>query len=170
MRFLRNPKGHPPSLVGGAGQGVGWQARTKAAVQGSLLLVAEAAGTLGSAAGVPLAAATGKVYLAVLLAFFGLGCCLRFVRLRRRLLLPQGHGAAVAQAPSAPAWLTPIVGLLSVAEVALLVEATRLPVRADQPGFETTNWWWVLAGFVVLFWLQRGWLGDRLAGRPTPHH
>ena len=40
-------------------------------------------------------------------------------------------------------------------------------VRADQQGFDTANWWWVLAGFVVLFWLQRGWLGERLTGRPT---
>lgn len=167
MRFLRNPKSSPPASVGRASQGDGWLARAKSTVQGSVLLVAEAAGTLGSAAGVPLAAMTGKVYLAVLLALFGLGCGLRFVRLRRRLLQPHMHVAAVAKAPSAPMWLTPAVGLLSAVEVALLVEATRLPVRADQPGFDTTNWWWVLAGLAVLFWVQRGWLGERLVSKPS---
>ncbi len=169
MRFLRNPKISSPASVGRVSQGDGWLARAKATVQGGVLLVAEAAGTLCSAAGVPIAAVTGKVYLAVLLALFGLGCGLRFVRLRRRLLQPPVHGAAVAKAPSAPAWLTPAVGLLSAAEVALLVEATRLPVRADQPGFDTANWWWVLAGLTVLFWVQRGWLGERLVNKPSSH-
>ncbi|UJW80427.1 hypothetical protein [Hydrogenophaga sp. SL48] len=146
---------------------MGWLARTKAAVQGRVLLVVEAVGTLASVLGVPLAALTGKAYLAVLVALFGLGCCLRFVRLRQKLR--PTDGAPVSMWQSTPAWLTPAVGLLPAIEVALLVEATRLPVRADQPGFDTANWWWVLAGFVVFFWLQRGWLGDRLAGKPTTY-
>jgi uncharacterized membrane protein YfcA len=132
----------------------------RAAVHGNVLLVAEAVGAAASAVGVPLAAITGKLYLAVLVALFGLGCGLRFVRLRKKLKQPDRVHAALPQAT--PAWLTPVVGLLSAVEVALLVEATRLPVRADQPGFDTANWWWVLAGFVVLFWMQRGWLCDRL--------
>jgi uncharacterized membrane protein YfcA len=139
--------------------------RAKAAVRGRVLLVVEAAGALASAVGVPLAAVTGKLYLAALVALFGLGCCLRFVRLRHKLR--QIDLEAVAVSPPAPVWLTPVVGLLSAVEVTALVEAARLPVRADQQGFDTANWWWVLAGFVVLFWLQRGWLGERLTGRPT---
>lgn len=165
MRLLRGPRSSPSHPVGGAGRATGWMVRTKAAVRGRVLLVVEAAGTLASAVGVPLATVTGRLYLAALVALFGLGCCLRFVRLRQKLR--QIDHEAVSVSPSAPVWLTPVVGLLSAVEVAVLVEATRLPVRADQPGFDTANWWWVLAGFVVLFWLQRGWLGERLTGRPT---
>ena len=168
MRLLRSSGSSPPPAVAGAGQNqnLGWMARTKASVQGRVLLVVEAAGTLASAVGVPLAALTGKLYLAVLVALFGLGCCLRFVRLRQRLR--QTRQEVVADSPPAPVWLTPAVGLLSAVEIAVLVEATRLPVRADQAGFETAHWWWVLAGFAVLFWLQRGWLGERLTSSPTP--
>ncbi|WP_066262762.1 hypothetical protein [Hydrogenophaga flava] len=133
------------------------------AVQGRVLLMVEAAGALASVLGVPLAALTGKLYLAALVALFGLGCCLRFVRLRQRLR--ETRHETVVVPPPAPVWLTPLVGLLSAVEVAVLVEATRLPVRADQAGFDTAHWWWVLAGFVVLFWLQRGWLGERLTSR-----
>ncbi|MFC3682348.1 hypothetical protein [Hydrogenophaga luteola] len=165
MRLLRSPKNSPAPPVAEAGRDKGWLARTKMAVQGRVLLMVEAAGALASVVGVPLAALTGKLYLAALVALFGLGCCLRFVRLRQRLR--QTRQEAVVVPPPAPVWLTPLVGLLSAVEVAVLVEATRLPVRADQPGFDTANWWWVLAGFVVLFWLQRGWLGERLTGRPT---
>lgn len=141
----------------------GWLARIRTTARGGVLLAVEAAGALASAVGAPLAALTGKLYLAVLVALFGLGCCLRFMRLRQKRRQP-GHTDAETQRRS-PAWLTPAVGVLSAIEVSLLVEATRLPVRADQPGFDTANWWWVLAGFVVLFWLQRGWLADRLSGK-----
>ncbi|WP_066152198.1 hypothetical protein [Hydrogenophaga pseudoflava] len=167
MRLLRSPKNSPVSPVAEARRDTGWLARTKVAVQGRVLLVVEAAGALASVVGVPLAALTGKLYLAALVALFGLGCCLRFVRLRQRLR--QTRQEAVAVPPSAPVWLTPVVGLLSAVEVAVLVEATRLPVRADQTGFDTAHWWWVLAGFVVLFWLQRGWLGERLTSRTATH-
>jgi hypothetical protein len=163
--FKRLRKTPDTATVSAAAPRVGWLARTKATVQGGALLVAEGVGTLASAVGVPIAAVTGKVYLAVLIALFGLGCCLRFVRLRRTLRLPEGGSSPVSLA--APLWLSPAVGLLSAIEVALLVEVTRLPVRADQPGFDTANWWWVLAGFVVLFWVQRGWLGERLADKQT---
>lgn len=163
MSLLRGSRSGQPRHMGAARTDSGWLVRTKAAVHGRVLLAAEATGTLASALGVPLAVVTGKLYLAALVALFGLGCCLRFVRLRRRL--SQAGHEPVRGSPPAPAWLTPVVGLLSAVEVALLVEATRLPVRADQPGFDTANWWWVLAGFVVLFWLQRGWLGERLTGK-----
>jgi hypothetical protein len=163
--FKRLRKTPDTATVSAGAPRVGWLVRAKATVHGGALLVAEGAGTLASAVGVPIAAVTGKVYLAVLIALFGLGCCLRFVRLRRTLRLPQGRASPVSLA--APLWLSPAVGLLSVIEVALLVEATSLPVRSDQPGFDTANWWWVLAGFLVLFWVQRGWLGERLADKQT---
>lgn len=163
MKWQLGSRRDRPSSLGAPRASGGWLVRVKAAAQGGLLLLAEVAGATGSAVGVPLAAVTGKVYLAVLVALFGLGCCVRFVRLRRRLRQP----ARVSEVPPKPvsAWLAPAVGVLSGIEVALLVEATRLPVRADQPGFSTANWWWVLAGFLVLFWLQRSWLRDHLAGR-----
>lgn len=167
MRLLRSPKPtQQASPLAETRRDPGWLARTKGAVQGHVLLVVEAAGALASVVGVPLVALTGKLYLAALAALFGLGCCLRFVRLRQRLR--QTQEAAVVP-PAAPVWLTPVVGLLSAVEVAVLVEATRLPVRADQAGFDTAHWWWVLAGFVVLFWLQRGWLVERLTGRAATH-
>ena len=168
MRLLRSPKNSPAPPVAEAGRNIGWLARKRVAVQGRVLLMVEAAGALASVVGVPLAALTGKLYLAALVALFGLGCCLRFVRLRQRQR--QIDHEAFVVSPTVPVWLTPVVGLLSAVEVAVLVEATRLPVRADQPGFDTAHWWWVLAGFVVLFWLQRGWLGERLTSRAATRH
>jgi hypothetical protein len=137
-----------------------WIVRVKMAARGGVLLMAEAAGAVASVVGAPLAAFTGKLYLAVLIALFGLGCYLRFVRLRQKRRQTGRSPVQALQRP--PAWLAPTVGALSAVEVALLVEATRLPVRADQPGFDTANWWWVIAGFILLFWLQRGWMIDRL--------
>lgn len=129
-------------------------------------MVAEAAGAVASVVGAPLAAFTGKLYLAVLVALFGLGCCLRFMRLRQKRRQTGRSPVRALQRP--PAWLAPAVGALSAVEVALLVEATRLPVRADQPGFDTANWWWVIAGFILLFGLQRGWMIDRLQAARLP--
>jgi hypothetical protein len=137
----------------------GWLVRAKAATQGGVMLAAEAAGAGLSVIAAPLAAVTGRLYIAVLVAAFGLGCGLRFVRLRKK------HGQSSTPTPckvTPPAWRTPLLLLVSAMEMALLVEATRWPVRADQPGFEPTNWLWVIVGFAVLFWLQRGWMMDRL--------
>jgi hypothetical protein len=160
MSWNASSKNRRSTLVVDASSDLSWFGRTKAAIQGNVLLVSEAAGAAVCAVSVPLAAVTGKFYLAALVSLFGLGCSLRFVRLRKKLRQPDGIPIELQK--SIPAWVTPVVGVLSAIEVALLVEATRLPVRVDQPGFETTSWWWVLAGFVVLFWLQRGWLVDRL--------
>ncbi len=137
----------------------GWLARAKAATQGGVMLAAEATGAGLSVIAAPLAAFTGRLYIAVLIVAFGLGCGLRFVRLRQK----RGQGGAPAPSPApTPVWLTPLVLLVSALEMALLVEATRWPVRADQPGFEPTNWLWVIVGFAVLVGLQRGWLMHRL--------
>lgn len=157
--FKRPRNASGTTAVSAAPPRSGWLARAKASTQGGVALAAEATGAGLSVIAAPLAAFTGRLYIAVLVAAFGLGCGLRFVRLRQK----RGQGGAPAPRPApTPVWLTPLVLLVSALEMALLVEATRWPVRADQPGFEASNWWWVLAGFVVLFWLQRGWLGDRL--------
>jgi hypothetical protein len=168
MTWKLSPRNNRSSLIVETGSKAGWFDRVRETIHGNVLLVAEAAGAAASAVGVPLAAVTGKLYLAVLVALFGLGCGLRFVRLRRKRRQPDRVHVALPHVSRA--WLTPVVGLLSAIEVALLVEATRLPVRADQPGFDTANWWWVLAGFAVLFWLQRGWLGDRLHAKARQSH
>lgn len=156
--FKRPRNASGTTAVSAAPPRSGWLARAKASTQGGVALAAEATGAGLSVIAAPLAAFTGRLYIAVLVAAFGLGCGLRFVRLRQK----RGQGGAPAPRPaSTPVWLTPLVLLVSALEMALLVEATRWPVRADQPGFEPANWLWVIVGFAVLVGLQRGWLMQR---------
>jgi hypothetical protein len=56
----------------------GWLARAKAATQGGVMLAAEATGAGLSVLATPLAAFTGRLYIAVLVAAFGLGGDLGF--------------------------------------------------------------------------------------------
>lgn len=97
-----------------------------------------------------LAAVLGKLLLAAALAAVGLGI---FLRLSGRRAPPLHRPAP----PSVSACL--VVGLLSVVEVALLVEATQLPVRFHQPGFAWYHWVGVSLALGLAYRVQlRAWM------------
>lgn len=98
-----------------------------------------------SASGTAAALVFGKVLLAVALGAFALGAFFRLSSRRR-----QQQAIDVRD----PAWLAPVASLITVVECALLVEATDLPVRFSQPGFQVHHWLFVLAFLIVAFVAQ----------------
>ena len=110
---------------------------------------------LGALIGAPVAAVFGKLFLAVILGAVALGVFLRFAGRRR--------GGAPMPAVVTPAWVHVLAGLASAIEVAVLVEATKLPVRHDQPDFTQANWLLVLLAWGIAYALQKKWLGAALA-------
>lgn len=116
----------------------------------------EALAALGSGAGGAVALVTGKLLLAALLGLVACGLVMRLLA-RRKL--------ADRQRPLPPApWMRLAAGIGAAALCAALVEAVKLPVRYDQPGFERSNWLIVLAALLVLYSLLLG-LVRRIATR-----
>ena len=112
----------------------------RSAIARRIEVAAELAGLAVSLSGVSLAALFGKLILAVLLGAIALGL---FLRVAARRAGPR------AAEPATPRWVGPASALLSLVEAAVLVEATHLPVRFDQPGFELHHWGLVLVGVGV---------------------
>ncbi|PUE06526.1 hypothetical protein B9Z48_20185 [Limnohabitans sp. WS1] len=107
--------------------------------------LADLGGIAFSLSGATAAAVFGKALLAVVLGALALGFFLRI------------SGRRVASDPSAlrtPRWILAVSGLLSLVEVGVLVEATNLPVRFTQNGFELFHWALVLLAFIVAFFIQ----------------
>ena len=98
-----------------------------------------------SASGTAAALVFGKVLLAVALGAFALGAFFRLSSRRRQRQAIDDRD---------PAWLAPVASLITVVECALLVEATDLPVRFSQPGFQVHHWLFVLAFLIVAFVAQ----------------
>ena len=98
-----------------------------------------------SLSGATAAIVFGKLLLAVILGSVTLGIFLRFAARRAKRLSPsaQTHG-----------WIRPVSAILTVVEAAVLVEATGLPVRFSQPGFEAYHWIYVLLFLGVAYRLQ----------------
>lgn len=117
----------------------------RAAIAKRIEVVAELLGLAVSLSGAGLAAIFGKLILAMLLGAMALGLFLR-VSARRA-------GPREAE-PATPRWVGPASALLSLVEAAVLVEATHLPVRFDQPGFELHHWGLVLVGLGVGYFVQ----------------
>ena len=120
------------------------------ALSGRVAWLGEAVMLLVSWSGATLAAVLGKLLLAAALAAVGLGIFLRL----------SGRRAPPRLRPAAPsAWACLVVGLLSAVEVALLVEATQLPVRFHQPGFAWYHWVGVSLALGVAYRVQlRAWM------------
>ena len=51
-------------------------------------------------------------------------------------------------------WLKLICVFLSLIEVAILTEATNLPVRLNQAGFEKQNWVLIVLALLIMYFLQ----------------
>ena len=102
------------------------------------LILADGAGLVLSASGASLVAITGKLMLAVVLGAVALGFFLRLASRRKAKVI----------APMRPAnWVYGVSVALALVEVAVLVEATKLPIRFDQPSFEP--WHWALVVFAL---------------------
>jgi hypothetical protein len=95
--------------------------------------------------GATAAAVFGKALLAAVLGALALGFFLRFSGRR---------AASKTSVESTPAWVSAVSGLLSLVEVGVLVEATNLPVRYTQDGFELFHWALVLLAFGIAFIAQ----------------
>ncbi|MES2956576.1 MAG: hypothetical protein V4792_00240 [Pseudomonadota bacterium] len=100
-------------------------------------VIAEVAGLAIALSGATLAAVFGKFVIAVILGAIALGLFLRFTGRR-------SQGQAVARVT--PGWVRLASAGLAAIEAAALVEATDLPVRFSQQGFEFKHW--VLVGLV----------------------
>jgi hypothetical protein len=117
----------------------------RTAVAKRIELLADLGGIGLSLSGATAAAVFGKVLLAVVLGALALGFFLRI------------SGRRVAGDPSAlrtPRWVLAVSGLLLLVEVGVLVEATNLPARFTQDGFELLHWALVLLAFIVAFFIQ----------------
>lgn len=125
-----------------------WATRLWASTLVKLELAVELLACTASLAGIPVALIVGKLFLAVILAVVALGVVLRISGRRK-------SGARAVPAKPAPIWHFLMAGLLSIVEVALLVEATGLPVRYDQPQFTQLNWLLVILALGLVFGLQR---------------
>lgn len=128
----------------------------KRRIADSLLLAADVAGVFLSASGAAIVAFLGKLMLAVVLAAIALGFFLRIAG-RKKL-------AAVAAPARLGLRYQLASGAAAAVEVALLVEATKLPVRFDQPGFEPWHWALVVAALCLAYPLNMR-ICRRLAGK-----
>lgn len=98
-----------------------------------------------SLSGATAAIVFGKFLLAVIIGSVTLGIFLRFAGRRAKRLSPSVQ---------TPGWIRPTSAILTVVKSAALVEATDLPVRFSQPGFEAYHWVFVLLFLTVAYRLQ----------------
>lgn len=119
-----------------------FQTVLKQKIGDGLFVVADGAGMVLSLCGASAVALLGKLMLAVVLAAVALGFFLRLSSRRRNVQFGPARP---------PAWCYVTAGALASVEVALLTEATDLPVRFSQPGFEFHHWLLVLVALAVAF-------------------
>jgi hypothetical protein len=117
----------------------------KKKISNGFLVAIDSAGMVFSLSGASVVAVLGKLMLAVVLGALALGF---FLRLSGR------RAPARSFAPPTPRWYYVAAAFLSVLEVTLLTEATDLPVRFYQPGFELQHWILVAAALGVAFIVQ----------------
>jgi cytochrome bd-type quinol oxidase subunit 2 len=116
-------------------------------VVGKLQVALEIVGTIASLSGAALAVVFGKLLLAV--AFGALAGGIFFRMINRR------SSSQLSGAAPPPRWVSVAAAVLSVVEGAVLVEATNLPVRYSQEGFQLHHWVLVVVFLVVAFIVQR---------------
>ena len=135
---------------------VGRLVALKQNARAALLTGADILGLILSLAGASAVAFLGKAMLAVVLFAIALGFFLRLSGRRKLAAEPK---------PSLPSWTRIASGLLAAAECAMLVEATNLPVRFNQPGFELWHWVLVVVALWVAYVLQMRLLAALVPGR-----
>lgn len=133
----------------------------RSAIGSALMAGLEIVAVAISGSGTVIAIVLGKLFAAAVLAAITLGVFLRLA----------GRGG---QRPPEPATVPPRIklgcALLTLVEVAVLTEATNLPVRLAQPGFEKSNWLIVIAALAVIYWVQLGFFRSMLAKRDGATH
>lgn len=112
--------------------------------------------------GATVAAVLGKLLIGVVLAGLAIGFVLR-LKSRKAKLASQAHETTAPVTGIARF----AAGALSVAEVALLVEAANLPVRFNQDGFHMGHWYLVLLALAAAYLLQLP-LFSKLLARQRP--
>jgi hypothetical protein len=117
----------------------------KKKISNGFLIAIDLAGIIFSLSGASVVVVLGKLMLAAVLGAVALGF---FLRLSGR------RTPARSVAPPTPRRYYFVAGFLSVMEIATLTEATDLPVRFYQPGFELQHWLLVAAALVVAFIVQ----------------
>lgn len=122
--------------------------RFRTAVSEKLEWLAEGLGLVFSVSGASVALVLGKLVVGVVLGVLALGFVGRMMGRKRRTAEP----TATPSSPGTAARL--LTGLASAIEVAVLVEATNLPVRFDQAGFHMGHWYLVLLAFLAAYFLQ----------------
>jgi hypothetical protein len=110
-------------------------------------LLAEVGGLVVLISGATIAVIIGKAMLAVVLGAVTFGFVMRLARRR-------ANRSPVLEVT--PTWVRLVSGGSALVEVAVIVEATNLPVRFDQPGFQLIHWLLVAVLIVVAYLLQVG--------------
>lgn len=108
----------------------------KRKVADAISIACDVLGLIAGASGAMAVAFFGKLAAAVVLGAIALGFFLRLTSRRR--------AAPLVPRAVVPTWAQALSAVLASASVAALVEATNLPVRFNQPGFE--SWHWALVG------------------------
>jgi hypothetical protein len=115
------------------------------AIGNAIMTGLEVTGSVVSLSGAAVAIVLGKLFAATVLAALTLGI---FLRLSGRRKPPREEPL-----PTPPS-IQFASAFLSVVEVAVLTEATNLPVRLIQPGFEKMNWLLVILALLVMYFIQ----------------
>ena len=147
MAFWRKKVAVPARTEQVAPAPLTWRERTGAALGAAAEMLAGSAAIIGA----PIAMVLGKFALALVLAAVALGIGLRLSRRR---------AARSSDEAPWPWWIAVGASALATEETAVLVEATRLSVRTDQPDFTPANWLMVLAAWGVAYVIQAGAIGS----------
>ena len=114
-------------------------------IASKVLVLLELYGLMISSLGTTVSLVFARWTLALMLGMVVLGFFFRLTGRRR---------AARKVQPADPAWIYVAASVASVVEVAVLVEATDLPVRFHQEGFAFGHWAIVVLALVAAFRLQ----------------
>lgn len=120
--------------------------KTRQAIGQGILVIIELAGLVLSLSGAAVALFLGKLFAAAVLGVLTLGVFLRLAGRRDKI--------KIIEPKPTPPWIHFISAALAVVEVSILAEATNLPVRYNQPGFEKVNWLLVCLALLAMFYIQ----------------
>ncbi|MCV2350818.1 hypothetical protein [Paucibacter sp. Y2R2-4] len=125
---------------------VPFAARVRMNVASKFELVAEAFGLAFAASGATVSVLLGKFIIGIVLAALAVGFLLRLKGRKAR--------SARAELVRPTTFARFVAALVSACEVAVLVEATNLPIRFDQAAFHMGHWYLVLLAFFASYFLQ----------------
>lgn len=137
-------------------------AKARSAIATRFDILAEGFGLVFAGSGAAIAAVLGKLIIGIVLAALALGFLLRLKGRKRRAEAVTVHDAR----PTIGTRL--VTGFISACEVAALVEATNLPIRFDQPGFQMGHWYLLLLALFAAYFLQLP-LVSKLLGKQRSH-